>query len=565
MQNPWLELRRSIVSAVKTAHQVDISDILEEPGKEGFGDFALPCFKLAARLKQDPVKLAQSMAQVPIPSLSSKAQGPYINWYVDWKAFAPGLVNSVDNFYGRQKYAGKFALVEFSSPNPAHPFHMGTVRSTIIGESVSRILDSRGFDVKRLCYMNDLGRQANILLLGYLQKHKGKEPKGKPDVWLGKIYFSVNKQLEEDPKLNEKVEALIRENEKQNKETWPAAKKVFGWCVDGFQQDWKMMGIKFDRLVWESSFVKDSKQIIRELEQRKLVFESEGALVLNLEPHGLPSTIIQRSDGTGLYLTRDLAHALYKFNEYKPEISIYVVGEDQRLHFQQMFKTLRLIGLENIADKSVHLAYSMVLLEGKKMSSRKGRVVLWDELLKEGLEKAEKEVQKRWPKLSATDKKKRAKSIALAAIIYYVLKHGAEKPVDFHWDSALRFEGDTGPYLQYTHARCASILRKAKPKKGKPLKAYDGGLKEAAEIALLRLLAQYPQVLAKASRDLRPHYVCGYLFSLADAFNKFYEAVPVLKAEDEAVLLSRLKLVEAVKHVIASGLDVLGIEAPERM
>ena len=565
MQNPWLELRSNIVTAIKTAHQIDVSEVLEEPGKEGLGDFALPCFKLAAKMKKDPKQIAEGMAQLHIPSLSAKALGPYVNWYVDWKTFSEGLVNSVDNFFGRQKYSGKFALVEFSSPNPAHPFHMGTTRSTIIGESVARILDSQGWDVKRLCYMNDLGRQANVLLLGYLQKYKGKEPKGKPDVWLGKIYFDINKKIEADPKLNEKVESLIRENEKQNKETWPVAKKVFGWCVDGFQQDWKMMGVKFDKIVWESAFVKDSKQIIKELEQKKLVFESEGALVLNLEPHGLPSTIIQRSDGTGLYLTRDIAHALYKFSEYKPELNIYVVGEDQRLHFQQMFKTLRLIGVENIAEKSLHLAYSMVLLEGKKMSSRKGHAVLWDELLEEGLGKAEKEVHKRWPKITVVDKRKRTKSIALAAIIYYILKHGAEKPVDFHWDSALRFEGDTGPYLQYTHARCASILRKAKLKKGKAIKAYEGGLHESAEIALLRLLAQYPQVLAKAARDFRPHYVCGYLFSLADAFNKFYEAVPVLRTEDESILLSRLKLVEAVKHVIASGLDTLGIEAPERM
>ncbi len=565
MQNPWLELRAAIARTIKNSHQIDIAEAIEEPGKEGFGDFALPCFKLAAKLSMDPKKIAQDVSALHVAGLSAKAVGPYVNWYIDWKTFGPNLVNSIDHFYGRQKYTGKFALVEFSSPNPAHPFHMGTTRSTIIGESVSRILDSQGFDIRRLCYMNDLGRQANILLLGYLQKYKGKEPRGKPDVWLGKIYFDINKKIEEDPKLNEKVEALIRENERQNKDTWPTAKKVFGWCVDGFQQDWKTLGIKFNEIVWESALVKDSKQVIKELEQKKLVFESEGALVLNLEPHGLPSTIIQRSDGSGLYLTRDIAHALYKFDRYKPELSIYAVAEDQKLHFQQMFKTLKLMGLENVADKSQHLAYSMVLLEGKKMSSRKGHVVLWDELLEEGLKKAEKEVKKRWPKISSTDKRKRTKSIALAAIIYYILKHGPEKPVDFHWDSALRFEGDTGPYLQYTHARCNSILRKAKLKKGKAIRAYEEAFKEPSETALLALLAQYPQVLAKAARDLRPHYICGYLFSLSDSFNKFYEAVPVLKAEDQSVMLSRLKLVEAVKNVVASGLDVLGIEAPEKM
>lgn len=570
MQRSWLELRQSIIEAVKDAYGTDISGALEEPDREGFGDFALPCFKLSAGLKKEPKQLAEEISRLEIQGVSAKALGPYVNWYVEWGRFAPKLLGSIDNFYGRQKYIGKFALVEFSSPNPAHPFHMGTTRSTILGESVSRLLDSQGWDVKRLCYMNDLGRQAAVMLLGYMQKYRGKKPKGKPDVWLGKIYFDINRKLEEDPKLNEKVEELLRECERQSRAVWPTARKVFGWCIDGFQQNWKALGIKFDRVIWESSLVRESREVVKELERRGLVFESEGALVLNLEPHGLPSTIIQRSDGTGLYLTRDIANTIYKFNDYKPELNIIVTSEDQKLHFQQMFKALGLMGLEGLAAKSRHLAYSTVLLEGQKMSSRKGHAVLWDELLEEGIEKAAKEVEKRWPKLSAAEKKKRARSIALAAIIYYMLKHAPEKPVDFRWDDALRFEGDAGPYIQYMHARCCSILRKAAKAKMKAAGPPGHDIPEGVytrprEIALLKLLARYPQVLSKAAAGLQPHQLCAYLFSLADAFSAFYEHVPVLRAETDEHMAARLRLVECVKHVIASGLDLLGIEAPEKM
>jgi len=288
-----------------------------------------------------------------------------------------------------------------------------------------------------------------------------------------------------------------------------------------------------------------------------MVFDAEGASVLKLEPE-LPNTIILRSDGTGLYLTRDIATTLWKFKKYKPDLNIWVVAEDQKLHFQQQFKTIELLGYEEFAKKCFHLAYSMVLLEGEKMSARKGHMILWDDLLKEGFERALKEVETRW-KLDKKEKERRANAIALGSIVYFIVKYSPEKIVNFSWENALRFDGDTGPYLQYTYARANSILNKAKAKK------FDiKNLKDEKEIKIIKLLSKYPSILEKSSKELKPHILANYLYDLAEAFNLFYQLLPVLKAE-ENLKNSRLKLVESVRAVLKSGLQLLGIPVIEKM
>ncbi|MEM7820459.1 MAG: arginine--tRNA ligase, partial [Candidatus Aenigmatarchaeota archaeon] len=432
----------------------------------------------------------------------------------------------------------------------------------IMGEALSRILESQGWSVKRFCYINDMGRQAAALMLGYQMNFSNLEPDKKPDVWLGDIYFKINQSIEEDPTLEEKLEEMLRAYETGDKDIRSLGKRIFGWCLNGFRENWRLLGIKFDKIMWESEFISESREIVESIKRAGLTSMSDGALVLKLEDHGLPNTILLRTGGTGLYLTRDIACTMWKFKNYKPDLNVWVVAEDQKLHFQQQLKTLELLGQTDIAAKSVHLAYSMVLLEGRKMSARKGWMVLWDELLDEGTKRAAEEVEKRWPELSPAEKQRRARSIALAAIVYFMLKYAPEKIVNFSWDAALAFEGDTGPYLQYTYARAASILRKAKVKRvGK----FDSKLlKDPKEIVLLKLLAQYPTTLSKSARDLRPHYLAGYLFNLADAFNQFYQALPVIRA-DKPLRSARLKLVEATKTVLKNGLELLAIATPEKM
>ena len=597
MQNPWGELRELIIDDIKDEFGWSVQ--LEEPNRTGFGDWALACFDLAKTLGRNPVELAAEIAsKLEILGITTKAIGPYVNFYVDWKVWADKVLGGVGAKYGWARKLRKTAVVDFSSPNPAHPFHMGTVRSTILGESLCRILDSQGWSVKRLCYINDLGRQAAVALFGYLTYEKGKKPRGKPDVWLGQLYFRANAAADSSPAMQERVEQILRECEKGTKGYADVGKRLVGWCLKGFQQTWKTMDVKFDKIIFESQFVKRSKALAAALKNKELTFESEGATVLNLEPHGLPSTIVLRSDGTGLYLIRDLAFAVWRDEEWKPERNVYVVAEDQKMHFQQLFKTLELLGYADLARRSSHLAYSMVLLEGKKMSSRAGRIVLWDDLLAEGIKKVsarmvpeagepewKARLKAEWSKLSKAKQLEKSQANAIAAIKYFVLRYGPEKPVDFHWDAALALEGDTGPYLQYTHARAGAILNKATKVKAAAIAAPQkangafslaekiAGESKAAPVslysdereqALLRLIARYPDVLRRASEDMRPHYVAGYLYSLAEAFNKFYEALPVLRA-DAKTRAARLKIVRAVKTVMASGLNLLGIEAVERM
>lgn len=543
--------------------KLDIDTCLLEEGRPGFGDWALPCFMLTKQFKAQPQAIAANLAEkIHIKGVTTKALGPYLNFFVDWPSVGQKMLGCINERYGRLPKISKIAVIDFSSPNPAHPFHMGTTRSTIMGEALSRILESQGWSVKRFCYINDMGRQAAALMLGYQMNFSGLGPDKKPDVWLGDIYFKINQSIEEDPTLEEKLEEMLRAYETGDKDIRSLGKRIFGWCLNGFRENWRLLGIKFDKIMWESEFISESREIVESIKRAGLTSMSDGALVLKLEDHGLPNTILLRTGGTGLYLTRDIACTMWKFKNYKPDLNVWVVAEDQKLHFQQQLKTLELLGQTDIAAKSVHLAYSMVLLEGRKMSARKGWMVLWDELLDEGTKRAAEEVEKRWPELSPAEKQRRARSIALAAIVYFMLKYAPEKIVNFSWDAALAFEGDTGPYLQYTYARAASILRKAKVKRvGK----FDSKLlKDPKEIALLKLLAQYPTTLSKSARDLRPHYLAGYLFNLADAFNQFYQALPVIRA-DKPLRSARLKLVEATKTVLKNGLELLAIAAPEKM
>jgi arginyl-tRNA synthetase len=552
MQNLWKFLKERIAKELK----VNIKDI-EEPIE--YGDFAYPCFSLAKRLKKKPEEIAKDLAnKLKIDFFDIKAIGPYLNFYVRWDEFSQDLLKTITEDYGRNEMR-KTIVIDLSSPNPAHPFHMGTVRSTLIGEALARILEFQGYDVKRICYINDLGKQAAMLLLGYKLLGDGREPEGKPDVWLGKIYFKINKMIEENPKLETEVFKILRAYESGEKELKKLGKKVFNWCLEGFQENWKKLGIEFDEIVWESELIEKSKDILKLLKERGLVFESEGALVLKLEPE-LPNTVIARSDGTGLYLTRDLALTLLKYEKYRPDLNIFVVAEDQRLHFQQQFRTLELLGFEEMAKRCVHLCFSMVLLEGRKMSARKGWMVLWDDIMEEGHKKSLEEIERRWKGLEEEEKNKRAEAITLSSIIYFILKYSPEKIVNFSWNRALKFEGDTGPYLQYTYARSNSILRKAEK-----VKDFDAKLlKDEREIRILKLLAKYPEILERCAKELRPHYLAGYLHELADSFNEFYQNVPVLKAE-KSLRDVRLKLVESVRNVLRGGLTLLAIPIVEHM
>jgi arginyl-tRNA synthetase len=314
------------------------------------------------------------------------------------------------------------------------------------------------------------------------------------------------------------------------------------------------LGIKFDEYLWESDFNEISKKYVEELLKRGYAFRtSDNAVVANLEKFNLPNTVLLRYDGTGLYLTRDIAASIYKFKKFRPKLNIYVVGEEQKLHFQQQFKILELLGFKDFAKNSYHVSYGLVVLPFGKISSRLGRVVLIDDVFKEAVERVKKKY---------TKNEKIAKAVGVGAVVYSILKISPEKKVLFKWDEVLALEGDTGPYLQYAYARCCSILKKAEKRKIKV-----GKIEKLAEEEkrLILNLAQFPEIVKKAAQELKPNYICNYAYDLATSFASFYQSCPVLKAETEEVKNFRLALVNATKIVLGNCLWLMNIKSLERM
>lgn len=538
---------------------------LEKPPANIDADLAFPCFSLAKEQKKNPAEIASDLSKkIQAKNLIGKvsAVGPYINFYMDAERFSQAVLNEILGM--KEKYGssdigkGKNVVVDYSHPNPTHPMGVGHARTTFLGESVARLHEAQGYSLIRLPYVNNMGKQVASLVLAYKKWGNGKKPTGKADVWLYPLYVKFFKEVEKNPRLSEEAEALLKKFEDGDKKVSADFKRIVEWCLQGFKETWKELGIKFDLFPYESAHVKEGKEIVELLKKKGVAKKSQGVIIVDLEKEGLPSTVILRSDGTGLYLTRDIPHLIWRFKTYNPALNLYVVGEDQALYFRQLFKTIELLGYKDWAKRSVHLKYASVNLKGKRMSARRGIIVLLDDLLADGTKLAMVEVKKRWPKLSEKEKVKRAKQIALAAIVYYILKYSPERFVNFDWKSALAFEGETGPYMQYSYVRANSILKKAKSE-GKIT-----ALKEREELALVNKLAQFPEIVSNAAKQLSPHILANYLFILAQDFNLFYEKYPVLKAEKD-IKENRLALVSAVAQVLKNGLNILNISAPERM
>jgi arginyl-tRNA synthetase len=555
-------LKKQVIKSLKSAG-IDVKEEELEEELKGFGDLAFPCFRLAKLKKQNPQKLAEEIIKkIKLPKIISKveAKNGYINFFFNYEELAKNLLRRIlkeKEKYGKCKVGKKrFVVIDYSSPNPAHPIHIGSARTTFIGESLARLFDFCGYKVRRICYINDLGKQVAILLWGYLKFAENKKPDKKPDYWLLDIYVKANKAIRENPSFEREVDELLRKCEYGDKEIIKILRKIVSWCIDGFKETYKALGIKFDEYLLESNFNEISKKYVNELLKRGFAFKtSDNAIVANLEKFNLPNTVLLRHDGTGLYLTRDIAASIYKFKKFRPRLNIFVVGEEQKLHFQQQFKILELLGFKDFAKNSYHVSYGLVNLPTGKISSRLGRVVLIDDVFEEAV----KRVKEKY-----TKEEKIARAVGIGAVIYSILKISPEKKVSFKWDEVLALEGDTGPYLQYAYARCCSILRKAKRKKMKAKVVKVEKLSEQ-ERRLILLLSRFQEVVKKAAQELKPNYICNYAYELTTTFASFYQSCSVLKAESEELRNFRLALVNATKFVLGNCLWLMNIKSLERM
>lgn len=498
--------------------------------------------------------------------------GGYLNLYFDSGVFSARVINRVlqTDKFGRGEDKNKTLMVEFSNLNTHKAFHVGHLRSTILGDVVSRILDYAGYKVVRVNYYGDMGLHVIKWLWNYQKFHLGETPPEDATQWMGEIYAEASRRLEENPELESEIRDLYARWDRQESELVDLWKETRSWSLKGFEDLYQVLDIHYDRCYSNSEVEFQGKEMVEDLIKRGIAedLRPDDAVIvriddlLGLEKEKYRVLVVLRSDGTALYATEDLALAKLKHEEYLPDRSIYVVDVRQSLHFQQVWKTLEIAGYD-WAEKCEHLAYEVVNLPGNVvMASREGTVVRLEELIREAQDRAYAVVQEKNPDLSDEEKLEIARAVGLGAIKFPMVDRESTRIVTFDWETALDFNGQAAPYIQYAHVRANSILKKA-PTIPIEVREPDYDL-ESSEVTLIENLSQFPAAVQNAARDLKPLHITQALYEVARSFNAFYREAPVLNAELE-VRDFRLQLVESSRKVLKAGLGLLGIEAPRVM
>ncbi len=545
----------------------EITGLLESPKQSGHGHLSLPVFAWSKVAKRPPPQLAQELAaqmsaQMP-PELSSvQSVSGFINFTFKTEFVQEVLSESVLGQVGRigfgQSGRGKKLVIDFSSPNVAKPMHIGHLRATVIGQAIVNLARSQGYEVIGLNHLGDWGVQFGKLAWAYMNWGHEYPFEEKPFESLYALYVRFHEEAEKNPQLDaegSKVFKRLEENDPQVVALW---KKFVDISLADYQRIWDELGVKHDLVRGESFYNDRLKAVEDELEKKGLLEESEGAMVVRLDEYGMPPCLIRKSDGASLYATRDLASAIYRMEELKADLNLYVVGVDQTLHFRQVFKVLEKMGYP-WANQCHHIAFGMYRFKEGKISTRKGNAIFLEDVLKQAVELVSEIIAKKNPDLP--EREKVAKKVGIGAVIFNDLVNDRVKNVDFDWDRALDFEGDSGPYVQYCGVRCASLMRKY----GRPVEKVPTTLLEAPEEKeLVRTLLAYEDTLANAFRLFKPHILAGYLLDVCHRFGQFYTNCRIL-GESPEVEASRMTLVAIVHAVIKEGLGILNIELPEAM
>ena len=534
---------------------------------------------------QEIAELVRSAAQNPLKDQMGALTGisrveavkGYLNLYFDNAEYARRVVDTVleeKDRFGAGPATGQRVMVEFSQPNTHKAFHVGHLRSAILGDALARIIEFAGYAVVRANYPGDMGLHVIKWLWGYLKYHNGEEPETDITQWMGKVYADASHRLDENPDLEAEVRAVYSRWDQRDPEIVALWEKTRQWSLEGFRQMYTALDIRFDKYYFNSEEEQPGKLIVEELVARGIATDERsqgGAVVVKIdEVLGLTkeqyrTTVILRSDGTALYSTEDLALVLHKFRDY-PDLtrSIYIVDVRQSLHFTQVFKILEIAGHEQ-AKKCIHVAYELVTLPGNVVvSSREGTVVLLEDLLREAISRAKEEARKKNPLLTEEQLEKVANAVGLGALKYPIVARENTKLVTFDWQAALDFNGQAAPYIQYAHVRCNSILRKAGVAiTDLPASNFDFSL-APAEIQLIDLLSRFPGEVQRAAAEYKPLVIASLAYDIAKAFAGFYDACPVVQAGPQ-VRNARLRLVAATKYTLANALALLGITAPEVM
>ncbi len=536
------------------------------------GEFSCPAsFKLAAILRKTPLDIAEALSRrikthldaTPFSEVS--ALKGFLNFTLSNGYFSGALSEALKGKtdFGRAKTGkGKKSIVEFSSPNIGKPMHIGHIRSTIMGDAIASVLRFTGFDAVSSNYLCEAGLQTAKLLLSVQMfgKEKIEDEKG-----LLALYVKIHKEMERDLELEKKAQDLVLKMELGDDAVLRQLSEIRKLSTRPFEKNYELLNVKFDEEVYDSDYVADGKALADEALRKGIAFQDKnGETVADLEKHSLPNLIIIRSNGTTLYSTRDLGLADRDYRKYRYHQRIYVTASEQNLHFQQVFAILKALK-KPYADRLTHIGFGLISLEEGKLSTREGRVLLLEDVINESISLALEEVRKR-QHYSEADAHEIARVVGVGALKYSVLRISAEKDIKFSMREAVKFDGNTAAYLQYTVVRAQNILRKAEEEKiritASKIKNY---LFAPEERILAMLISQFPGVVEHARKSLAPYIICEYLFKLALQFSSFYDSCPVLKAETEDALQARLKITQATCITLENGISLLGIGIPEKM
>ncbi len=541
----------------------EILNLIEIPKDSSLGDYAFPCFVLAKKFKKSPAEIAKEISKKleDNPNLEKvEAVGSYVNFFLNRKILAKEILDKVQSEkdrYGSSKAAKEKIMIEFSQANTHKAFHIGHVRGTSLGESIARICEFLGNKTIRANYQGDSGMHVAKWIWCYQKYHK-KEKLNDDESWIANIYVDAVRRLAENPDYQKEVDEINQKlEEKTDKSLNELWKKTRKYSLDSFENIYKQLNTKFDAYFFESELEKRGKEISQELLNKGIAKISDGAIIIDLEKDNLGVWVLLRKDGTVLYSAKDLALAERKFNKYKIDKSIYVVGSQQMQHFHQLFKTLELMKFRQ-AKKCFYVPVSEVRFPWGEMSSRTGENILYSGFIKELVAYAKDEIKKRH-KLSEKEIEKRAMAIAISALKYSMLKQDQNKNIVFLKEEALAFEGNTGPYLLYSYARAKSILEKAKFNQNKK---YIIKNLNNLEKDLIFQLGKFSQLVFNTYSSLAPNLIANYAFETAQIFNEFYHANQVIGSDNEQF---RLILVDSFAQVLKNALSLLGIKTLEKM
>lgn len=543
----------------------DIAALLEVPPDPAMGDYAFPCFKLSKALRMGPPMIAKKLSEAMSRPEVARVEcvGGYLNFFFNRENFARELLGAIlaapEKWGASDAGAGKTVCLDYSSINIAKRFHIGHLSTTMIGNSLKRIYDFLGWKTVSINHLGDWGTQFGKMICAY-KRWGDKETVEKGGVEeMTKLYVRFHAEAEKHPELEDEGRAWFKKIEDGD----PEALSIFRWFKDVTLKDamkvYDVLGVSFDSYAGESFYADKTDRVVNELREKGLLKESDGALIVDLEEDNMPPCLILKRDGTTIYATRDLAAIFYRKDTYHFDKCLYVVAYQQDLHFRQIFKVVEKMGYPWAKDELVHVAFGMVSYEGQSLSTREGHVVYLEDLLRRAQEKALQIIREKSPNLE--NKEDAARQVGVGAVVYSTLQNSRIKDIDFWWDRALSFDGETGPYVQYTHARCCSVLRKTP--ENLPAPDY-AALSDDESQALLRLLSRFPEAVSEACLRNEPSIVTRATTEIAKAYNKFYYEHRILD-DDPAVTAARIALTQASQQVIKTGLYLIGVAAPERM